>query len=191
MSTIQPFNYQSFAMQTISENKNVYSNMAEGITMRLYDVRKTVIRDSFNGFQNISHRLEEVSTVRGITFINDSKATNVNACWYALESMNRPVIWIAGGQENGNDYSILKELARQKVKALICMGVSNQRIIHCLRDEVNVIMEVNSARMAVQAAYQAGSPGDIVLLSPGCASFDRFDNYADRGDQFKQAVFDL
>lgn len=178
-------------MQTIIQHKNVYSSLAAGITARLFDVRKTVIRDSFDGFQNISHRLEEISTVRGIAFINDSKATNVNACWYALESMNRPVIWIAGGLENGNDYSILEELARQKVKALICLGVNNNHIIKSFKHTVDIIIEANNARMAVKAAYEIGSPGDIVLLSPGCASFDRFDNYADRGDQFKKAVFDL
>lgn len=178
-------------MQTVSTYKNVYSSMAEGISTRLYDVRKEVIRDSFNGFQNIAHRLEEVSAVRGITFINDSKATSLNASWYALESMNRPVIWIAGGQANGNDWSILKELVKQKVKALICLGVDNERIISCFKDVVDVIIEVSDVRTAVQAAYEAGSPGDNVLLSPGCASFDRFENYADRGEQFKKAVFDL
>ncbi len=165
--------------------------MAADISTRCYDVRKEVIRDSFNGFYNISHRLEEVSTVRGITFINDSKATSVNACWYALESMNRTVIWIAGGQVNGNDYSILRELARQKVKALICIGVKNDQIINYFSDVIDVIMEATDLETAVRAAYESGSPGDTVLLSPGCASFDRFENYADRGDKFKKAVFDL
>ena len=178
-------------MQTVIDRKNIYDSMAAGIARRLIDVRKAAIRDSFNGFQNLSHRLEEVSTVRGVTFINDSKATNVNASWYALESMNRPVIWIAGGQANGNNWSILKELVKQKVKALICLGVDNQRIINCFKDVVDVIIEVPDAQTAVQAAYEAGSPGDNVLLSPGCASFDRFENYADRGEQFKKAVFDL
>ncbi len=178
-------------MQTISKQKNVYNNMAAGISLRVYDVRKEVIRDSFNGFLNVSHRLEEISTVRGITFINDSKATNVNACWYALESMNRPVIWIAGGQNNGYDYSILKELAQQKVKALVCLGVNNEPIINCFKDVVDIVTEAIDATMAVATAYEIGSPGDIVLLSPGCASFDRFENYADRGNQFKKAVFDL
>lgn len=178
-------------MQTISKQKNVYSNMAAGITLRLYDVRKDVIRDSFIGFPNVAHRLEEVSTVRGVKFINDSKATNVNACWYALESMNHPVIWIAGGQDKDNDYSILKELAGKKVKALICLGANNERIINCFKGVVNSITQVIDAKTAVAAAYEMGSPGDIVLLSPGCPSFDRFENYADRGNQFKKAVFDL
>ncbi len=178
-------------MQTVKEHKNVYESMAAGIATRLIDVRKAAIRDSFNGFQNMSHRLEEISTVRGVTFINDSKATNVNACWYALESMNRPVIWIAGGQENGNDYSILKDLAEQKVKALVCLGMDNKHIINCFKDVIDKITEVPDAQKAVKAAFALASPGNIVLLSPGCASFDRFENYADRGEQFKKAVFDL
>ncbi len=178
-------------MQTVSTHKNVYSSMAEGISTRLYDVRKTFIRDSFNGFKNNAHRLEEIAAVRGITFINDSKATNVNASWYALESMTRPVIWIAGGQANGNDFSILKELAKQKVKALICLGADNERIINCFKDVIDVIIEATDTQTAVLAAYEVGSPGDMVLLSPGCASFDRFENYVDRGEQFKRAVFDL
>lgn len=178
-------------MQTVIERKNIYDSMAASIASRLIDVRKAAIRDSFNGFQNITHRLEEVSTVRGVTFINDSKATNVNACWYALESMNRPVIWIAGGLENGNDYSILKDLARKKVKALLCLGTDNKHIIKCFKDVVDKIIEVPDAQKAVKAAFALGSPGDFVLLSPACASFDRFENYADRGEQFKKAVFDL
>ena len=178
-------------MQTVIDRKNIYDSMAAGIARRLIDVRKAAIRDSFNGFQNLSHRLEEVSTVRGVTFINDSKATNVNASWYALESMNRPVVWIAGGLENGNDYSILKNLVEKKVKALICLGMDNKHIVNCFKDIIDKITEVPDAQKAVKAAFALASPGNIVLLSPACASFDRFENYADRGDQFKKAVFDL
>ncbi len=177
--------------QTLRESRNIYSNMARGIALRLYEVRKQGIKESLNGFQNITHRLEEVAMVRGITFINDSKATNVNACWYALETMNRPVIWIAGGLDNGNDYSILRNVARQKVKTLICIGNNNERIIDSLQHDIKIIAEAPDMQTAVAAAYSIGQPGDIVLLSPACASFDRFDNYADRGEHFKKAVYDL
>ena len=177
--------------QTLIESQNIYSSMARSIATRLYDVRKECIKDCFNGFQNIAHRLEEVATVRGITFVNDSKATNVNASWYALETMNRPVIWIAGGQENGNDYSILRDTVRQKVKTLICIGASNERIINCLQQDIGIIAEAPDMQTAVKAAYSIGQPGDVVLLSPACASFDSFDNYADRGEQFKKSVHDL
>jgi UDP-N-acetylmuramoylalanine--D-glutamate ligase len=177
--------------QTLIESQNIYSNMARSVASRLYDVRKKGIKDSLDGFQNISHRLEEVATVRGVTFINDSKATNVNASWYALETMNRPVIWIAGGQENGNDYSILREIVRQKVKTLICIGASNESIINCLHQDIGIIAEAPDMQTAVKAAYSIGQPGDVVLLSPACASFDRFDNYAERGEHFKKTVYDL
>ncbi len=177
--------------QTLIESQNIYSSMARSIAAHMYDVRKEDIKDSLNGFQNIAHRLEEVATVRGIAFYNDSKATNVNATWYALETMNRPVIWIAGGQENGNDYSILRDIVRQKVKTLICIGTSNERIINCLQQDIGIIAEAPDMQTAVRAAYSIGQPGDAVLLSPACASFDRFDNYAHRGDLFKKAVYDL
>lgn len=177
--------------QTLKEKKNIYSSMAEGIISRQYDIRKEAIRNSLNGFSNSAHRLEEVATIRGITFINDSRATNVNASWYALESMNRPVIWIAGGLENGNDYSMLQNTARQKVKAMICIGVNNIIITQSLKKLIQIILESHNMISAVNIAYSIGSPGDVVLLSPACASFDRFENYADRGDQFKKAVFDL
>ncbi len=177
--------------QTLKERENIYSDMVAGIAQRQFDIRKEGIRDSLNGFTNNAHRLEEVATIRGITFINDSKATNVNACWYALESMNRPVVWIAGGMDNNHDYRLLKSVVRQKVKAMICIGINNERFINNLKNDIELIVETPDMISAVHAAYNFGSPGDVVLLSPGCASFDRFENFADRGNQFKRAVYDL
>ncbi len=177
--------------QALKSRENIYSSMAETIASRLYDVRKEGIKDSLSGFQNIAHRLEEVATVRGICFINDSKATNVNATWYALESMHRSVIWIAGGQDNGNNYEALKGVVKDKVKTLICLGADNSNISSYFRDKVDLILETADMADAVQAAYSLGQPGDTVLLSPACASFDLFDNYADRGKRFREAIFGL
>ena len=171
--------------------QNIYSNMAGGIASRLYDVRKEGIKECLSGFQNEAHRLEHVSEVRGILFINDSRATNVNATWFALETMNRPVIWIAGGQDHGNDYTSLLPLIQQKVKILICLGADNTNIRSYFREDPEIIMDAGNMKEAVWAAYQYGIPGDTILLSPACASFDLFDNYADRGNQFKQMVYDL
>lgn len=170
---------------------NLYNSMASGIVGRIMDIRKEVIKESLSDFQNVEHRLEVVSTVRGIQFINDSKATNVNSTWYALESMTQPVILILGGQDKGNDYSILKELVERKVKAIVCLGVDNQNIKMAFKDSVRNMVETQSAEDAVRAAYLLGAPGDVVLLSPACASFDLFKNYEDRGQQFKNAVRDL
>ena len=176
---------------TFTERLNIYSSMAEGVASRLYELRKQGIRDSLNGFDKLAHRLEDIATVRGISFINDSKATNVNASWYALESINRPVIWIAGGQDNGNDYRVLKELVNKKVKALICIGHDNTRIMDHLKNDIDIIIEAPDMAYAVESAYSLGRPGDAVLLSPACASFDRFDNYAARGNAFRRSVFSL
>ncbi len=170
---------------------NIYNSMASGIAARLLDIRKEVIREGLSDFQNIEHRLEPVAYVRGIEFINDSKATNVNSTWFALESMSKPVIWIVGGQDKGNDYSGLAVLVQKKVKAIICLGKDNSRIIEAFGNMNGVIIETHSAHDAVKAAYQAGSPGDVVLLSPACASFDLFQNFEERGKEFKQAVYDL
>ncbi len=177
--------------QTLRSRENIYSGMAETIASRLYDVRKEGIKDSLSGFLNQVHRLEEVTTVRGISFINDSRATNVNATWYALESMQRPVIWIAGGQDNGNNYDELKDLVEEKVKAIICLGADNSNIRSYFQNKVDLLIETTDISEAVHAAYGLGQPGDIVLLSPACASFDLFDNYAERGERFKQAIFGL
>ncbi len=176
---------------TIQGIHNAYNSMASGIAARLVDVRKDFIKQSFSDFQNIEHRLESVGYVKGIEFINDSKATNVNSTWYALESMSKPVIWIVGGQEKSNDYSELIPLVQSKVKAIVCLGKDNKNIIKAFKKYSSRIIETTSAEDAVQAAYNLGSPGDIVLLSPACASFDLFENFEERGHKFKQAVYDL
>jgi UDP-N-acetylmuramoylalanine--D-glutamate ligase len=170
---------------------NLYNSMASGISGRILDLRKELIRESLADFQNIEHRLEHVTNVHGIEFINDSKATNVNSTWYALESMDKPTVWIVGGVDKGNDYSMLFELVKEKVKAIICLGTDNQKIIDAFGDKVDRIVEAGTAREAVTKSYELGTKGDAVLLSPACASFDLFDNYEDRGHQFKTAVRSL
>ena len=167
---------------------NLYNSMAAGIAARILDIRKDIIRESFADFQSVEHRLEFVNTVHGIEFVNDSKATNVNSTWYALESQQKPVVWIAGGVDKGNNYKMLQELVSQKVKAIICLGKDNKRIVKAFKEVVPVIIETESAESAVEAAYSVGKKGDVVLLSPACASFDLFKNFEDRGDQFKNAV---
>ena len=170
---------------------NVYNSMAAGMTARIVDVRKEIIRESLQDFQNIEHRLEFVASINGIEFINDSKATNVNSTWYALESMEKPVVWICGGQDKGNDYNELTELVKARVKAIICLGKDNKKIIAAFKDVVDLIVETDNASDAVAASYKIGKKGDVVLLSPACASFDLFQNYEDRGMQFKGAVRSL
>jgi UDP-N-acetylmuramoylalanine--D-glutamate ligase len=167
---------------------NIYNSMAAGVTGKLVEMRKETIRESLSDFHNIDHRLEVVGNVHGIEFINDSKATNVNSTWYALESMNNPVILILGGVDKGNDYSMLNELVKEKVKAIICLGTDNKKIIKAFSGLVDTILEAKSAKEAVAQSYKLGKKGDTVLLSPACASFDMFENYEDRGTQFKQAV---
>jgi UDP-N-acetylmuramoylalanine--D-glutamate ligase len=170
---------------------NIYNSMASGIVARVLEIRNETIRESMADFQNIEHRLEFVAKISGIAFINDSKATNVNSTWYALESMSSDVVLILGGVDKGNDYSMLKELVKQKVKSIVCLGKDNSRIHDAFEDDVDVIVNTNSASEAVQVAYHLATKGDTVLLSPACASFDLFKNYEDRGDQFKQAVKEL
>ena len=170
---------------------NVYNSMASGIAGKILGLKKEIIRESLSDFQNIEHRLEEVGTVHGITFINDSKATNVNSTWYALETFQRPVIWIVGGVDKGNDYEMLSELVGDKVKAIVCLGKDNEKIHQAFDDIIETIVDTGSAQEAVNMAYQLGTKGDTVLLSPACASFDLFDNYEDRGHQFKKAVRSL
>jgi len=167
---------------------NLYNTMAAGIAARIIDIRKDVVRESFSDFKNIEHRLEHVMTVHGIEFINDSKATNINSTWYALECMQKPIIWIVGGVDKGNDYESLKDLVKTKVKAIVCLGADNAKIIEAYKDIVPEIVETRSASDAVKASYEKGRKGDVVLLSPACASFDLFKNYEDRGWQFKKAV---
>ncbi|MFM7079170.1 MAG: UDP-N-acetylmuramoyl-L-alanine--D-glutamate ligase [Bacteroidota bacterium] len=170
---------------------NLYNTMAAGIAARILDIRKEVVRESFSDFKNAEHRLEHVMTVHGIEFVNDSKATNVNSAWYALECMQKPVIWIAGGVDKGNDYSELRDLVQSKVKAIVCMGKDNQKIHEAFKDIVPDITDADSATDAVRMSYERGRKGDVVLLSPACASFDLFKNYEDRGWQFKSAVRSL
>jgi UDP-N-acetylmuramoylalanine--D-glutamate ligase len=170
---------------------NVYNSMAASLAARIVDVRKDIIRESLQDFQNIEHRLEFVASINGIEFINDSKATNVNSTWYALESMQKPVVWICGGQDKGNDYNELVDLVKAKVKAIICLGKDNKKIVNAFKGVVDVIVETDNASDAVAASYKIGKKGDVVLLSPACASFDLFQNYEDRGMQFKAAVRSL
>ncbi len=181
-------NIETLALQG---KHNIYNSMAAGISSRLLDINKNIIKESLADFQNIEHRLEFVLNIHGIEFINDSKATNVNATWYALECMQKPVVWIAGGQDKGNDYDGLKELVAQKVKAIVCLGIDNEKIIESFSNVVESIVETYSANDAVNQAYRLASPGDIVLLSPACASFDLFDNFEERGRLFKAAVKEL
>ena len=176
---------------TLKGKHNQYNSMAASMAATAVDIRKEKIREALQTFESLEHRMEPVAVVKGITFINDSKATNVNSTWYALESMNNPVILILGGVDKGNDYSLLKELVKEKVKAIVCMGTDNRKIHEAFGDTVSLIVNTQNAADAVQAAYHFGSKGDVVLLSPACASFDLFKNYEDRGKQFKQAVKDL
>lgn len=170
---------------------NIYNSMAAGIASRLVDVRKSDIRESLSDFQNIEHRLEFVSRVHGVDYINDSKATNVNSTWYALESMTNPTVWIVGGVDKGNDYNMLKDLVKKHVKAIVCLGIDNKKIIKAFSKLVDTVVETSSASDAVRAASRLAGKGDSVLLSPCCSSFDLFDNYEDRGRKFKHAVKSL
>jgi UDP-N-acetylmuramoylalanine--D-glutamate ligase len=170
---------------------NVYNSMAASLTARIVEVRKEIIRESLQDFQNVEHRLEFVASINGIEFINDSKATNVNSTWYALESMEKPIVWICGGQDKGNDYTQLYDLVKARVKAIICLGKDNKKIIAAFKDIVETIVETDNAADAVATSYKIGKKGDVVLLSPACASFDLFQNYEDRGMQFKAAVRSL
>ena len=173
---------------SIQGKHNQFNSMAAGISARIAGLRKEKIRESFTTFEGLEHRLEFVATVRGVDFINDSKATNVNSVWFALESMKRPTILILGGQDKGNDYNEIAEIVREKVKAIVCMGVNNAPIHEAFEGVVSDIADAASATEAVAAAFALASPGDVVLLSPACASFDLFKNYEDRGRQFKEAV---
>ena len=170
---------------------NTYNSMAAAIAGKVLNIRKDVIRESLVDFQGVEHRLEQVITVCGINFINDSKATNVNSTWYALECMESKVVWIAGGIDKGNDYSELFEVVKKKVKAVVCLGKDNKKIVESFRDKVATIVETQSMEEAVRSSYYLAEKGDTVLLSPACASFDLFNNYEDRGRQFKNAVRNL
>lgn len=170
---------------------NVKNAMAASTVAQLLRIRKSTIRESLSDFQGVEHRLEKVLKIQNVQYVNDSKATNVNAAFYALDSMNTPTVWIVGGVDKGNDYAELMPLVREKVKAIICLGIDNKKIIDAFGDVVDEMIEANTMVDAVKLAQRMTEKGDTVLLSPACASFDLFENYEDRGRQFKQAVQNL
>lgn len=170
---------------------NVYNNMASGLVGKIHELKNEAMKESMGSYTNIPHRLEFVASIAGVDYVNDSKATNVNAVWYALESFAPQIVLIMGGVDKGNDYEMLREIIRTKVRAVICIGKDNSRIHDSLEGDAKVIVNSNSMHDAVQLASHLAEKGDTVLLSPACASFDRFKNYEDRGEQFKAAVFEL
>ncbi len=189
------FNQNQFSMSildlSLQGKHNTYNSMAAGIASMVFQIRDAQLRESLADFTGVEHRLERFLKVHGIEFINDSKATNVNSTWYALESVHKPIVWIAGGVDKGNDYSMLKGLVVNKVKAIVCLGKSNAKLHDAFGDLVSDIVDASSMEEAVKAAYYLARNGDSVLLSPACASFDLFENYEDRGNQFKKEVRNL
>jgi UDP-N-acetylmuramoylalanine--D-glutamate ligase len=173
---------------TLRGRHNQYNTMAACLAASVMDIRKEKIREAVTTFESLEHRMEKVASVRGVEFINDSKATNVNSTWFALESMTRPVVLILGGVDKGNDYSLITELVKEKVRAIVCMGRDNSKLHKAFGEIVPRITDADSAASAVHQAFSLAEKGDIVLLSPACASFDLFRNYEDRGHQFKDAV---
>ncbi|MEO7922652.1 MAG: UDP-N-acetylmuramoyl-L-alanine--D-glutamate ligase [Chitinophagaceae bacterium] len=189
--TGQDFTNMSVFDFALKGKHNQYNTMAACVAATLLDIRKEKIRDAVQHFQSLEHRMEHVATVRGVEFINDSKATNVNSTWYALESMTKPTVLILGGVDKGNDYSLIEELVKEKVKAIICLGADNRKIHEAFGNIVSTIVNTSTSSEAVHAAFHFSGKGDVVLLSPACASFDLFKNYEDRGNQFKQVVKEL
>jgi UDP-N-acetylmuramoylalanine--D-glutamate ligase len=189
--TGQEFTSMSVFDFALKGKHNQYNTMAACVAATTVDIRKEKIRDAVQNFQNLEHRMEPVATIRGVEFINDSKATNVNSTWYALESMSKPTVLVLGGVDKGNDYSLLNDLVKEKVKAIICLGTDNKKIHEAFAGIVETIVDTATASEAVHGAFHFAAKGDVVLLSPACASFDLFKNYEDRGNQFKQAVRDL
>ncbi|GAA3766470.1 UDP-N-acetylmuramoyl-L-alanine--D-glutamate ligase [Flavobacterium ginsengiterrae] len=188
-------NQEEFTMDTehiaLEGKHNMKNAMAASSVAKLMQIRNATIRESLSNFQGVEHRLEKVLKIQNVQYINDSKATNVNATFFALDSMNVPTVWIVGGVDKGNDYNELMSLVREKVKAIICLGVDNRKIIDAFGAVVDIMVEVNNMNDAVKTAQRLTEKGDAVLLSPACASFDLFENYEDRGKQFKQAVHNL
>ena len=176
---------------TIKGKHNTHNSMAAGVVASLLDLKNDQIKESFLSFSTIEHRLEFVGKIQGVKYINDSKATNVNSAWYALESMTNDTIWIAGGVDKGNDYTDLKPLVREKVRMIICLGLDNTKIHEAFQEDVEMIINVGTAQEAVHVANRMTKNGENVLLSPACASFDLFDDFQDRGRQFKRAVLNL
>ncbi len=184
--------YNMFVNELSLQGKhNIYNSMAAAITGKVLKISNNVLRESLSSFKGVEHRLENVLKVKNVLYINDSKATNVNSTWYALESMKTSVVWIAGGKDKGNDYSPLYDLVKEKVRVLICLGVNNSRLHEEFEGKVDEIYDAKSAKEAVETAYKVAKQGETVLLSPACASFDLFRNYEDRGKQFKEAVASL
>ncbi|AOW09285.1 UDP-N-acetylmuramoyl-L-alanine--D-glutamate ligase [Flavobacterium gilvum] len=188
-------NQDEFTMETeyiaLEGKHNLKNAMAATSVAKILQIRKETIRESLSNFQGVEHRLEKVLKIQNVQYINDSKATNVNSVFFALDSMNTPTVWIVGGVDKGNDYHELMSLVREKVKAIICLGVDNKKIIDTFGNVVDIMVEVGSMTEAVRMAQRLSEKGDTVLLSPACASFDLFENYEDRGRQFKQAVKNL
>jgi UDP-N-acetylmuramoylalanine--D-glutamate ligase len=188
-------NQEEFLMETsqiaLEGKHNMKNAMAATSVAKLLKIRKETIRESLSNFQGVEHRLEKVLKIQNVQYINDSKATNVNAAFFALDSMSTPTVWIVGGVDKGNDYEELMALVNEKVKAIICLGVDNKKIIDAFGNIVDVMIEVDSMDDAVKMSQRLTEKGDTVLLSPACASFDLFENYEDRGKQFKQAVRNL
>ncbi len=188
-------NHEEFTMETetmaLEGKHNLKNAMAASAVAKLLQIRKATIRESLMNFQGVEHRLEKVLKIQNVQYINDSKATNVNATFFALDSMNVPTVWIVGGVDKGNDYSELMALVREKVKAIICLGIDNKKIIDAFGNVVDIMIEVDNMSEAVKMAQRLTEKGDAVLLSPACASFDLFENYEDRGRQFKKAVQNL
>ncbi|WP_337968646.1 UDP-N-acetylmuramoyl-L-alanine--D-glutamate ligase [uncultured Flavobacterium sp.] len=188
-------NQEEFTMETehiaLEGKHNMKNAMAASSVAKLMQIRNATIRESLSNFQGVEHRLEKVLKIQNVQYINDSKATNVNATFFALDSMNVPTVWIVGGVDKGNDYNELMSLVREKVKAIICLGLDNRKIIEAFGNVVDIMVEVNNMNDAVKTAQRLTEKGDTVLLSPACASFDLFENYEDRGKQFKQAVHNL
>jgi UDP-N-acetylmuramoylalanine--D-glutamate ligase len=188
-------NEEEFTMETktmaLEGKHNMKNAMAATSVAQLMRIRKQTIRESLSNFQGVEHRLERVLKIQNVQYVNDSKATNVNATFFALDSMKTPTVWIVGGVDKGNDYAELMAMVREKVKAIICLGEDNKKIIDAFGNVVDVMVEVSSMNDAVRTAQLLTEKGDTVLLSPACASFDLFENYEDRGRQFKQAVRNL
>lgn len=188
-------NQEEFVMETeyiaLEGKHNMKNAMAATSVAKLMKIRNQTIRESLSNFQGVEHRLEKVLKIQNVQYINDSKATNVNATFFALDSMNTPTVWIVGGVDKGNDYNELMPLVREKVKAIICLGVDNKKIIDAFGNVVDIMVEMSNMNDAVKMAQRLSEKGDTVLLSPACASFDLFENYEDRGQQFKKAVQNL
>ncbi|MDR2907633.1 MAG: hypothetical protein LBU91_06565 [Bacteroidales bacterium] len=181
-------NFETLAQHSIAAQ---HETMAASVAQRIYELRKKSLAESFGGFRNEAHRMEYVASVRGVEFINDSKASNVNATWYALEKMTKPLVWIVGGQDAKNDYKALKPLVQQHVKSIVCLGADNSKICKEFGDIVSIIVQTTSAKDAVDTAYHLAESGDAVLFSPAAPSFDLFESYEDRGNQFRNAVNEL